>query len=355
MSNIDQAFINAYSDQDTAMPAAPPRNTYAQRMPVAAAPTLRVSATPALHVNASPALRVFTHSAEPHEARIDQPESVAAVRRPPHFAAPVQDPYAAIAAQQQATFADSEELTLPSRVGERRPLSTFATPRQAPNTVFRPVFEVDEFRWPAITDELLGSSQKLLLPVVNALLAAAAEGRSLVGLAGTNIGVGSSTVTMCLARAIAQSGHSIAVVDANFAEANLASTLGLEFDAGWEDVLAGQIPLAECAVLSLADKITLIPLGGNSAAFTDRLSSIQSSVIAGMLRYHHDIVLFDLGTVNDAQQFAAMKSIVEHCRLDVGIIVAPTGGKDVATLHGIDQLSTLFGPLCLGVIGNRAG
>ncbi len=74
-----------------------------------------------------------------------------------------------------------------------------------------------------------------------------------------------------------------------------------------------------------------------------------------MLRYHHDIVLFDLGAVNDSRQLAAMENIVEHCRLDVGIIVAPTGGKDVATLHGIDQLSTLFGPLCLGVIGNRAG
>jgi hypothetical protein len=50
-----------------------------------------------------------------------------------------------------------------------------------------------------------------------------------------------------------------------------------------------------------------------------------------------------------------MQNIIEHCRLDVGIIVAPTGAKDVVTLHGIDQLSSLFGPLCLGVIGNRAG
>ncbi|MDZ4659475.1 MAG: cellulose synthase operon protein YhjQ/BcsQ [Bythopirellula sp.] len=343
MSHIDQAFINAYADEPT----------------VAQTASLRNSATPRTTVEA-PQLRVFAHGTDrTAQARFEQPEPTVTMRRPPHFAAPATDPYSAIATEQQVQFSNyqetpSEELTLPSLVGERRPLSSFATPRPAPSAAFKPVFEVDEFRWPKIVDELFHSSKNLLLPVVELLLASAREGRSLVGIAGSNTGVGASTTTMCLARLIAAAGHSMALVDANFTRGNLASTLGLEFDTGWEDVLAGQIPLAECAVMSLADKLTLVPLGGPATAESERLTSIQSSVIAGMLRYHHELVLFDLGAASEKSQLAAIQNTIEHCRLDAGIIIAPSGASDPVTVHGIDQLGKLFGPLCLGVIGNRA-
>jgi Mrp family chromosome partitioning ATPase len=350
MSNIDQAFINAYSDQPAVVQTPPPRPAFAPRTPAPA-----------------PKLRVFdSHHERESEVRFEQAEPVVA-SRPPHFVtqstAQSVDPYAPIANQQYAGYSSiankssqdtGEELLLPSLVSDRRPLSSFSTPRPAPSAAFKPVFEVDEFRWPAITDDLLRTSQSLLSPVVNLLLSIAQEGRTLVGIAGTNNGVGTSTVAMCLARTIAQAGHGIALVDGNFSRGNLASTLGLEFDSGWEDVLAGQIPLAECAVASLADHITLIPLGGPALSESQRLSSIQSSVIAGMLRYHHELVLFDLGAASDSAQVVALSSIVEHCRLDAGIIVAPSDARDPVTVHGSEQLNKVFGPLCLGVIGNRA-
>jgi hypothetical protein len=131
--------------------------------------------------------------------------------------------------------------------------------------------------------------------------------------------------------------------------------LGLEFDRGWEDVLAGNLPLAECAVASLMDMMTLIPLGGPAESEVERLSSIQSSVIAGMLRYHHDLVLFDLGSASDPRQLVAIERIVEHCRLDAGVIIATVDARDAITVHGVGQLNAVFGPLCLGTIGNRAG
>jgi hypothetical protein len=73
-----------------------------------------------------------------------------------------------------------------------------------------------------------------------------------------------------------------------------------------------------------------------------------------MLRYHHDIVLFDLGAASDPTQSAAMHSMIEHCRLDAGIGVATVGARDPITNHGIDQLEAAFGSTGLGVIGNRA-
>jgi Mrp family chromosome partitioning ATPase len=333
MSNIDQAFINAYADHQ----ATPLRTTYGVREP-------------------GPTLRVFTQASdrEPVGRRIDQPQYQGATATVARSTDSLPAVCTEIAANQQYDLADTDELTLPSLIGERKPLSAFAAPKPTPTAAFKPVYEVDEFRWPTISDELIQTSRKFFAPVVDLLHAVATEGRTLVGIGGANTRVGTSVVAMCLARLLATSGRSVALVDGNFVQGNLAQTLGLEFNQGWEDVLAGNIPLAECAVASLSDKMTLIPLGGPAQDVIERLGSIQSSVIAGMLRYHHDLVLFDLGAASDTTQFAATRGIVEHCRLDAGIVVAPVGTRDPITLFGIDQLNNVFGEQCLGTIGNRA-
>jgi Mrp family chromosome partitioning ATPase len=226
MSNIDQAFINAYADERTIVKSAPPRNN---AEPHNAAEVRK--------------LRVFVHGEQNNaQVRFEQAEPTVAMRRPPHFAASTTDTYETVTREQQTPFSknaapEGNELTLPSLVGERRPLSSFATPRPVASAAFKPVFEVDEFRWPKIVDELLKTSRNLLLPVAELILAGAREGRSLVGIAGSNTGVGTSTTTMCLARLIAEGGHNIALVDANFTQGNLTSTLGLEFDSGWKTSL----------------------------------------------------------------------------------------------------------------------
>ena len=152
---------------------------------------------------------------------------------------------------------------------------------------------------------------------------------------------------------LAKQGQSLALVDANFSRGNLATSLGLEFDQGWEHVLAGEIPLAECAVHAVADGMTLIPLSGPVAALDERLASIQTAVIAGVLRYHHDVVLVDLGSADQPEQMAGIASMVEHYRLDTTIVVAPSGPADSATTRQIAALQDVLGRTCLGVIGNR--
>ncbi|TWU27831.1 CpsD/CapB family tyrosine-protein kinase [Bythopirellula polymerisocia] len=343
MSNIDQAFINAYADQHLpAVPASRPSSyTIRKQQPASAA-----------------SVRLFAH---------ETPEGVSALRfdPPDHLVHPAIQPetskqklHSAVAAAQRASFTsvdqNEETILLPPLGNDRRPLSAFAIPPKPVENVFSPAFEVDGFQWPAITEQLLLSTRDLLEPVVNLLLERAQEGHALVGLVGTQSKVGCSTVTMCLAKMIAQAGTPLTVVDANFSQGDLATRLGLEFDQGWEDVLAGEIPLAECAVHSLADCMTLIPLGGPVLSINESLASIQTAVIAGVLRYHHDIVLVDLGTPQTPEEYSAVQGMVEHCRLDTTIIVAPSGSSDPTTLHIIDSLRQLLGSTCLGVIGNRS-
>ena len=306
MSQIDEAFIQAYQ---TPPWAAPPRPAVQQPSKLAPEPV------PAPHF-----------------------QSVAfeavAVAAPPQFAT------------QASTVTPAEPLN------ERRPLSSFSAPAQPATTAFNPVFEVDAFRWPQLTEDLLAAHHQLLMPVAERLVDVSEQGRSLIGIAGTRPGIGCTTVQLCLARLIASAGKAVALVDGNFAKAGLARDLGLEFDMGWEQVLTGELPLAECVVKSIEDRMALLPLARRTAAATELLASIQTSVTAGVLRYHYDVVLFNLGTAGQAPQHAAAASILQHCRLDANLIVAPSATIGSEDSEQINPLLSLFGTTCLGVIGN---
>ena len=316
MSEMDQAFILAYATDD------------AQRVPTSAARTSRPAETPVSRV---------------------APATMAA----PHFgreAAPP-DPYVA-AAGQDAMWAPAPAAGEPLR--ERRPLSSFAPTKQPQRESFQPMLEVDAFRWPATVEDLLGAHRGLLMPVVEQLLSVSQEGRSMVGIAGAHSGAGCTTLLLSLARLLVEAGPAVAIVDGDFATAGLARQLGLTVTAGWENVLAGQLPLAECVVRSLEDRLALLPLVGREDLAGELLSGIQTSVSAGMLRYHYDLVLFDLGAAGQGPQTSIAQSIVEHCRLDAGIIVADTSADEEASIQSIDQLMSLFGSACLGLIGNES-
>lgn len=343
MSNIDQAFINAYADQPPAVATAHKPSAY----------TIR-SQQPSV----ASTVRLFAHDTHDGTSALRFDPADQSIHPLTPSTTAKQRSHSAVAAAQRASFSrldpSEEAILLPPLGSERRPLSAFAAaPRPAQN-VFSPAFEVDGFQWPTIVDHLLLTTRSLLEPVLGTLISRAQEGHSLVGLVGTHSGVGCSTVAMCVARMIAKEGTSLAVVDANFSQGDLAKNLGLEFGQGWEHVIAGEIPLAECAVHSLSDEMTLIPLCGPVECCEERLTSIQTAVIAGVLRYHHDLVLVDLGAPQTPDQYAAMQGMIEHYRLDTTIIVAPSGSTDPTTMRSIGSLQQLLGSTCLGVIGNRS-
>lgn len=311
MSQIDQAFIQAYAPEEEAPPQANAGlQLAAEPIP---APHFRMASNPATPVG-----------------------TIA---------------YADTAAMQRELLSAGGEVPSVERSSERRPLSTFAAPEQT-TTSFQPVFEVDAFRWPESVCGLLGSHESLLSPVVEQLATACEAGRSMIGIAGLRSGVGCSTVLMCLARLLAETGKSVTMVDGNFATCTLAKSLGIEFEIGWEDVLAGRVPLAESVVSSINDKISLLPLSGSQTTASDLLASIQTSVSAGVLRYHYDVVLFDLGSPGQEPQLTAVRNLLEHCRIDASILVADSSATDAESGQTIDRLMSLLGSSCLGLIGN---
>ena len=176
----------------------------------------------------------------------------------------------------------------------------------------------------------------------------------MVAIAGCRSGVGTTSVLLCLSRLLAAAEKEIALVDSDFSRGALASQLGLQVETGWEDVLAGRVPLAEGVVHSLNDRISLLPLAGSHEPADQLLAGIQTSISAGVLRYHYDLVLFDLGSIDSAAQWTAAQRIIEQCRIDASIIVADSQHCQERPSDNIDPLMSLLGTTCLGVIGNTS-
>ena len=214
---------------------------------------------------------------------------------------------------------------------------------------FKPALEVDEFRWSLACDGLLRRHRDRLRAAVLTLMAADEAGRSLIGVGAPSPGSGCTTVLACLARLLVEAGKTVAVVDGNFAAPGLARQLGLAVNSGWEDVLAGHAPLAESVIYSLADRIALLPLVAGGQAAVEQLQSIHASVTAGVLRYHYDMVLFDLGAVADRLQGAAAQLLARQCRLD-GVILTSTAALQRPRLM---QFAPELATICLGVVENQ--
>jgi Mrp family chromosome partitioning ATPase len=299
-------------------------------------------------------IRAYTSDPQPATQLEDlPPASLDQQALEPHFGETGgADPYLEIAALQQATIPPQAPVVEPSP--ERRPLSSFAAPQTPASQGFSPLFEIDGFRWPAIVGEILDTNSHLLMPAAQQLLDASEAGRSMVGIAGARPGVGVTTIHLCLAHLLASAGKMVAIVDGDFVNRSLAQKLGLQFDTGWENVLTGRAPLAECVVNSIADRIALLPLVGHETPPTELLANIQTSISAGVLRYHYDVVLFDLGAAGAEPQLSAARDIVERCRIDASIIVADSTDTRQTTQQQSDHLMSLLGPSCLGMIGNDA-
>lgn len=332
MSAIDQAFIRAY-ELEEAEPASSYRAT-------AQAPQ-RVATIQQAKVMESIAVQAI-------EAPVAQPQVKSVAVRPiaPPMPAVPFSPRQVIEPPVERASSESP------RSSQRRPLSTFAQPSQLVEARFKPALEVDSFRWSMVSQQLIRRCGQQLQPAVATILAADDAGRSLLGVGAQSSGAGCTTLVACLARLLVEAGKTVAIVDANFVKPGLATHLGLAAECGWEDVLSGRVSLAEAVVHSLGDRVSLLPLAIGGPAAASRLETIHASVTAGVLRYHYDIVLFDLGVVADPQQGPIARRVIQQCRLD-GALVASGRGAAAAQPQQLLRSAPELATICLGVVENQ--
>ncbi len=105
---------------------------------------------------------------------------------------------------------------------------------------------------------------------------------------------GRTTLAAALALALAKTGKRTALIDADFASPTLATHLGMNQVAGWDTALAAGEPLAEAAIFSVKDQLTLFPLSVETAD-ADSPAPRHLALLLQLVAENHDAVVVDCG------------------------------------------------------------
>lgn len=178
------------------------------------------------------------------------------------------------------------------------------------------VWEVDRFQWPDSAIKL-HREYSYFAQAGKKLKAAASQGLKVLGVTGLSRGEGRTLLTLCLARSAAAEGVNAVVIDADFNKPDLAGALGLEVSNGWQEASQGKISLAESAVYSVDDRLTLLPLTGDVKKFSLRDRRVQAVLKEASRLF--DVVLIDLGPM--AEMGDDVWSIANRPPIDAAIVV----------------------------------
>jgi Mrp family chromosome partitioning ATPase len=214
------------------------------------------------------------------------------------------------------------------------------------------MLQVDRLVWPAWWSQLQSSALAALDQFADSIEAIVTSGNKRIGLASCVQGEGITTILLAAGRHLADRGLRVVLVDANFSNPQVARTVGLLPQIGWEETLGGRLPLAEVVIDALEEHLTLLPL---NASWSDSESSPDSTRIAeslGILTDHFDVVLMDLGPLySDATAKKEPDLAVARCAEAVILVqnvrsTAPNRFADLQTRLGS------AGIVCAGVVQN---
>jgi Mrp family chromosome partitioning ATPase len=371
MSAIDNAFIRAYTgESNTAEPPVAKRSAPATSAQGTAAgkpgrphfvnkaprSTTESTIVPAPHIN----LSSFAHSVSTFDmpkppkmvaVRIDPP---AVARRAPHKApgaaptttskAPAIKSASAVTAARQ--IEDVVNKAKQSIAVEATADSQTATPK------IRAAYEVDRFTWPETCETITSRVATEADELAHELLAEAALGRKVVAVSGCGRDEGQTTIALVLARRLAIANGKVALVDANFADPQLAARLGLVIGIGWESALAlpEKTSLAATMVESLEDRLTIVPLGSRSRLNVTPIIAARVTECLAELRDSFDIVLLDAGPVENSPQFHWLTA--QDSGIDAAVLIsdARAAANERLTAAGRKLLDSKIAPL--GIVEN---
>jgi Mrp family chromosome partitioning ATPase len=219
--------------------------------------------------------------------------------------------------------------------------------------VFQPMLQVDHFAWPRVCQRLESIAAVELNRLAETLLAAAKQGMKVVGLCGGQRGEGATTLLLCAARQLLARNVKTVLVDADLAQPQLAKRLGLLPQLGWEDVASGRQPVEEVLVESAADNIAVLPLCGpltiSDISFASQRIMAES---LDTLRKNYDLVLLDLGPLENPRSMGDLASGGLNCRIDAVTVVHKVGKILATCLPAVRQSLAAAGVAVTGVIEN---
>jgi len=194
----------------------------------------------------------------------------------------------------------------------------------------------DEIQWPSVCRALTQAASGSLQAAGKTLSQAVAEGMKYIAVTSAEAEVGVTTTTICLARAAAEQGVRVALVDAHFADPQLAVEMGLTAPFSWHQPAGNQ----ETGVLAIPlekEGVAFYPLQVQSPDdLTDWTHSPLATRLQEISRYH-DLVLLDVGPVLVAWGYGFRKIATEL--IDAAVLVRDRRQvDDFVTAAAIDRL-----------------
>ena len=110
---------------------------------------------------------------------------------------------------------------------------------------------------------------------------------------------GRSSVAASLARAAAEEGLRIALLDADLENPRLTAQLDLQLDVCWVDAILYGAPLTEAAVRSVDDRLVVFPLTPEAKASELNWSAAATVALYEQLRTIYDLVVVDMGPLTE--------------------------------------------------------
>lgn len=226
---------------------------------------------------------------------VDLPEEKASVEPPEQAKLP--EPTTA------SEVAMPEPMPMPEPVIAAEPLKILA-PQE-----FKPALQVERFTWPKVCRRLISRSPNEFDRLADALLAACAQGKKVLGITSCRQGEGATTLLLCAARRLADHGVKLALVDADLARPRLAKRLGVQPERGWNET-AGEAdethkmgdPLELAAIEAVANGLTLAPIKEpdspmkwSPAGWACLAESLKT------LRTHFEMTIVDLGPLENIE------------------------------------------------------
>lgn len=157
---------------------------------------------------------------------------------------------------------------------------------------FKPEWEVDRFLWPVICEDMEARLETELCNAMETIVADCQQHESnVVAITKAGDGVGSTTMTLCLAREAARQGLTVAMIDLDHAMPSLMDRLGIACEHGIESLQKASVGTENICVTAVDDGVSLLPT--LEAIDVDYCGSETVQQLINEVAEHHDLVLID--------------------------------------------------------------
>lgn len=157
------------------------------------------------------------------------------------------------------------------------------------------------------------------------------QGHLTLAVTSSRTGEGKTTTVANLGVALANSGLSVLLVDANLRNPELDQVLGLDGETGFADLLLGDVTLDTVRQPTDHPNLTVIGAGIVPVHYTDLLSSTRLSSLVAELSESADVVIFDTPALFQEQESQLLARLVN------GVLVIAEAGR----VSGADLEKTL--------------